>query len=183
MRVAIDTSSLLSFVRYYLPFDKDKRLYHFIQQKIETKEILIIEEVYLECSRNAQGMVVKALPYLEDKKHRLKTDELLPTKKLFNRIENDFAITVQKKKLSEAQFESVKEDFLASADLKLILLALREKGGVDGGPTIVTEETAASNDGKAFKKVPAICDLIDIEIPWCDLPKYLQEVGIDFRVK
>lgn len=183
MRVAIDTSSLLSFVRYYMPFDRDKKLYRFVQQKIENKEILVIEEVYLECSRNAQGTVVKAMPYLEDKKHRLKTDELLPTKKLFNRIENDFAITVQKKKLSEAQFESVKEDFIASADLKLILLALKEKSGIDGGLTIVTEETTASNDGKAFKKIPAICDLHDIEIPWCDLPKYLQQAGINFQVK
>lgn len=184
MRVAIDTSSLLSFVRYYLPFDKDQKLYSFIQRKIETREIIVIEEVYLECKGTAKGVVVKTLPYLEDKKNRVKTDELFPTKKLFSRIENDFAITVQKKKLSEAQFESVKEDFLASADLKLILLALREKGGIDGGLTVVTEETAASNDGKAFKKIPAICDLHDIEIPWCDLPKYLKEVeGIDFHVK
>lgn len=184
MRVAFDTNSFRQLVRYYLPFDKDQRLYRFIQRKIEAKELLVIEEVYMECKAVAQGVIVEALPYMNERKNRVKTDELLPSKKLFNRIENDFAITVQKRKLSDAQFESVKEDFLTSADLKLILLALREKTAIDGAITIVTEETIVSNDGKAFKKIPAICDLHDIEIPWCDLPKYLQEVeGIDFHVK
>lgn len=184
MRVAIDTSSLRQLVRYYLPFDTDQRLYKFIQQKIESKEILVIEEVYAECRTVAQGSVVKALPYLDERKNRVKTDDLFPTKKLFNRIEDHFAITVLKNKLNEAEFERMKQDFIASADLKLILLALREKEGIDGAITIVTEETPTSNDGKPFKKIPAICDLHGIEIGWCDLPKYLKEVeGIDFHVK
>ncbi len=184
MRVAIDTSSLFSLVRYYLPFDKEKRLYHFIGKKIEAKEILVIEEVYLECKSIAQGMVVQALPYLAEKKHHLKTDELLAGRKLFNRIENDFAITVQKKKLTDAQFENMKNSYLASADFKLILLALREKGSIDGGITIVTEESSASNDNKAFKKIPAICDLQGMDITCWDLPKYLKNTeGIGFGVQ
>lgn len=184
MRVAIDTSSLRQLVRYYLPFDQDQRLHQFIQRKIEAKDIMVIEEVYLECKSVSQGVVIEALPYLNERKNRVKTDDLLPYKKLFNRIENDFAITVLKKKLSDAEFEQMKDAFIASADMKLILLALREKNSIDGGITIVTEETLSSNDGKPFKKIPAICDLQDIEIAWCDLPRYLKEIeGIDFHVK
>ena len=184
MRVAIDASSLRQLVRYYLPFDQDQRLHQFIQRKIEAKEIMVIEEVYLECRSVAQGVVVEALPYLNERKNRVKTEDLLPSPRMFNRIENDFAITVLKNKLSAAQFERMKEDFIASADMKLILLALREKNSIDGGITIVTEETPSSNDGKPFKKIPAICDLHNIEIAWCDLPKYLKQIeGIDFHVK
>lgn len=184
MRVAIDTSSLRSLVRYYLPFDHDGRLRQFIQKKIEAKEILIIEEVYLECKSVAKGVVVEELPYLALKENRVKTNELFPAPKLFNRIYHDFAVMVMKNKLNEVQFDSVKDDFLRSADLKLILLALREREGIDGSIRIVTEETAAANDGKVFKKIPAICDLHGIGIEWCDLPKYLNDIeGIDFHVK
>lgn len=183
MRVAIDTSSLLSLVRYYLPFDKDMRLYRFIEKKVEAKEILVVEEVYRECKMVAQGKVLEALPYLAEKQHRLKTDELLPDRKLFNRIENDFAITVQKRKLTEAEFENRKQDYMADADFKLILLALQEQDGLDP-ITIVTEESTASNDGKVFKKIPAICRLQGMDIACCDLPAYLKNTeGIGFGVQ
>lgn len=36
MIVLIDTSSLISLVRYYLPFDKDQILYNFLKDKIES---------------------------------------------------------------------------------------------------------------------------------------------------
>ena len=182
MRVVIDSSSLLTLIRYYLPFDREKRLYTFIQQKIEAKEIIVIEEVYLECKGIAQGAVVQALPYLAEKNNRLKTDELLAAPSFINRVENDFIINVLKRELSETQLENRKLDYMAGADFKLILLALREKKGMDP-ITIVTEETSASNDKKLFKKIPAICKLQGIDIDCCDLPTYLKNVdGIDFAV-
>ena len=49
MKVAIDTSSLLSLVKYYLFLDKDDRLYDFIKLKIENKEIIILDKVEEEC--------------------------------------------------------------------------------------------------------------------------------------
>lgn len=184
MRVAIDTSSLHALVRYYLPFDRDQRLYRFIQQKAEAGEILIIQEVYFECKTIAQGEILKALPYLKEKKHHLKTDDLLPSKTLFNRVENDFAISVQKRLLSETEFESLKQQYMAGADFKLILLALREKASLDDPVVIVTEETSASNDRKLFKKIPAICGLQGMDITCWDLPKYLKNVeGIGFGVQ
>ena len=39
MKVIIDTNSLLSLVRYYLPFDNENLLFNFIKDKIENGEI------------------------------------------------------------------------------------------------------------------------------------------------
>lgn len=48
MKVVIDTNSLLSLVRYYLPFDKNGVLNDFFKKKIETGEIIIIDLVLQE---------------------------------------------------------------------------------------------------------------------------------------
>lgn len=40
MKVVIDTNSLLSLIRYYLPFDKNGILFQFIKKKIEIGEII-----------------------------------------------------------------------------------------------------------------------------------------------
>ena len=49
MKVAIDTNSLLSLVRYYLPFDKKSVLFDFIKAKIKDGEIIIIDKILEEC--------------------------------------------------------------------------------------------------------------------------------------
>ena len=46
MKVAIDTCSLLSMARYYLPFDKDARLYNLVKAKISSGELIVIDRVY-----------------------------------------------------------------------------------------------------------------------------------------
>lgn len=50
MKVVIDTSSLLSLVRYYLPFDTNKKLYDLIKQEIKNHNIIVIDEVLSESS-------------------------------------------------------------------------------------------------------------------------------------
>lgn len=45
MSAAIDTSSLLSLVRYYLPFDKTKVLFDFFNCKILGLEITTLPEL------------------------------------------------------------------------------------------------------------------------------------------
>jgi len=55
MTVAIDTSSLLSFVRYYLPFDSKDFLFQFLKEKIKKGEIVVIDEVYKESFYMAKG--------------------------------------------------------------------------------------------------------------------------------
>lgn len=78
MKVVIDTSSLLSLVRYYLPFDREGFLFEFFKSKIESKEIIILDKVFEECKYTAKGIVTEKLDYLSIKKNQIKTDELLP---------------------------------------------------------------------------------------------------------
>lgn len=59
MIALIDTSSLLSFVGYYLPFDKDDRLFKYIQRKIELKKIIVLDKVYEESNKVAKGIITE----------------------------------------------------------------------------------------------------------------------------
>ena len=49
MKAIIDTSSLLSLVRYYLPFDQDTKLFDFIKSEFENGNLILIDAVYQEC--------------------------------------------------------------------------------------------------------------------------------------
>ncbi len=66
MRVLIDTSSLLSLVRYYLPFDKKGILFEVIKSKFISGEIILLDAVYQECKFVSLGAILKKLDYLED---------------------------------------------------------------------------------------------------------------------
>ena len=179
MKVVIDTSSLLSLVRYYLPFDRNKILFDFIKAKIENKEIIILDEVFRECSYTSKGIVVSTLDYIKLKKNQVKTTDLLPTRKFFNQLENNFINATLRNKLSDVEFESRKNAFLESADAKLLLYgqanSLEEI-------VIVSEETESSNDNKSFKKLPAICKFLNLEIK--TLPQLLErydEIYVEFK--
>ena len=67
MKVIIDTNSLLSLVRYYLPFDKNKILYNFIKEKILSGEIILIDKVYMQCAFIAKGIILSELDFLNNK--------------------------------------------------------------------------------------------------------------------
>jgi len=178
MVIVIDTSSLVSLVRYYLPFDKNKILFGYIKDKFETKELLLLDAVYRECQYTSKGIVISELEYLKERKHQVNTTELLPTKKFFNQLENQFINRSIRNRLTESEFENRKNAFLASADAKLILYCLSKKDEI----VIVTEETKSSNDNKSFKKIPAICHILNIRC--ITLPELLNEyIGIDIEFK
>ena len=172
MKVVIDTSSLLSLVRYYLPFDKKTILFEAIKSKIANGEILIIDKIIDECEYTSKGIILTTLTFLTDKtfnkahKLPLNTEFILPPApaKFYRQVDNQFVNGVQKNRLTETQYDSVKNDFMNSADMKLILTSLTLK---KDNPTeeifLVTEETEISNDNKVFKKIPAICSQLDIE--------------------
>ena len=172
MKVVIDTSSLLSLVRYYLPFDKKTILFEAIKSKIANGEILIIDKIIDECEYTSKGIILTTLAFLTDKtfnkahKLPLNTEFILPPApaKFYRQVDNQFVNGVQKNRLTETQYDSVKNDFMNSADMKLILTSLTLK---KDNPTeeifLVTEETEVSNDNKVFKKIPAICSQLDIE--------------------
>ena len=178
MIVLIDTSSLISLVRYYLPFDKDQTLFNFIKEKIESKSILVLDKVYEECEYIAKGIVLNQLKYLKSKKNITKSTEILPTQKFFNQLENQFINGSVKNKLSVVEFENRKNDFLNSADAKLLLYSINDK---TKQYVIVSEETETSNDNKSFKKLPAICKILDLDINTLPkLLKYYKDINLIF---
>lgn len=191
MKVVIDTNSLLSLVRYYLPFDKKGVLFKFFKTKIEKGEIIIIDKVFQECTYNSKGIVLTTLNYLNDKtflkssKVPYKTDSLLAPSpaKFLRQVENQFVNTVvrRQKKLSDTEFENQKNSFLNDADMKQIILCLNL---IKDGERVVlvTEETESSNDNKLFKKIPVICK--ELEIETMTLPELIAKydgIDIDFQ--
>ena len=181
MKVVIDTNSLLSLVRYYLPFDKKSVLHNFFKRKILEGEIIIIDRVLEECKYNSKGLVVETLSFLEDKKFLktakapYKTDSLLAPSpaKFLRQVENQFVNVVvrKQKKLTETEFESQKASFLDNADIKQIILCLNLLK--DNEVILVTEETESSNDNKLFKKIPTICR--ELSIQTMTLPEILNK--------
>ena len=191
MKVVIDTNSLLSLVRYYLPFDKKGVLFMFFKNKFEIGEIIIIDKVLQECAYNSKGFVLTTLDYLDDKaflkttKIPYKTDSLLAPSpaKFLRQVESQFVNTVVRKqrKLTDTEFDNQKNAFLNGADMKQIILCLNLVK--DGERVIlVTEETESSNDNKLFKKIPAICKELNIET--LTLPELIGKydgIDIDFQ--
>jgi hypothetical protein len=189
MKVAIDTNSLLSLVRYYLPFDKKAVLFDFIKFKIEIGEIVIIDKVLEECAYNSKGIVLKTLSYLTNKtflksaKIPFKTDSLLAPspRKFLSQVDNNFVVGSQKNRLNPVEYEVAKNQFLNSADIKLIILCLNLINSKEE-VFLVTEETEGSNDNKLFKKIPAICKELNIQT--MTLPQILTRYdGIEFEFK
>lgn len=190
MTVVIDTSSLVSLVRYYLPFDKHGILYNLIKSKIEKGKIIILDAVLQECKFVSQKLVVNSLPYLFDKevqkeyKFPLKTEDLLPLAptKFLAMLQNQFiANHFQFRKLDDVEFEVKKKEFMESADAKLIMHCQYLIKDFPDEIFLVTEETSATNDLKLFKKIPAICKILEIPVLTLpDLLKRFPEVDLGF---
>lgn len=191
MKVVIDTNSLLSLVRYYLPFDKKGVLFLFMKTKIENGNIIIIDKVLEECKYNSKGLVLSKLSYLTDKaflkktKVPYKTDNLIVpnTKQFFHQLNTVFVNSIVKKSqgLSDVEFENQKSKFIESADMKQVILSLNLKGKGER-VILVTEETEGSNDNKLFKKIPAICKELGIQT--MTLPELIAKydgIEIDFQ--
>lgn len=190
MKVVIDTNSLLSMVRYYLPFDKKGVLFQFIRLKIENGDIIIVDKVLEECKYISRGLVLSKLPYLTEKTFLkkanvpFKTDSIIvpDTKQFLHQLNTVFVNALIRKKLSDVEFESQKTSFIQSADMKQVILTLNLKNQGEK-VIIVTEETESSNDNKLFKKIPAICK--ELEIETMTLPELIEKydgIDIDFQL-
>lgn len=188
MPAIVDTSSLLSLVRYYLPFDSNGKLFDLFKSKFENGNLILIDAVYQECKYTSKGLVLNNLNYLNQKdflknfKIPSKTKDLLPPspKKFYNLLNNNFRTrTPISEKLDDAEFEKMKKEYLETADARMIILALNKKSK-NNDIVIVTEETEAGNDNKAFKKIPAICNTLKIKV--MTLPELLKEYNeIDIK--
>ncbi|EIM77115.1 hypothetical protein A3SI_07459 [Nitritalea halalkaliphila LW7] len=194
MKAIIDTSSLLSLVRYYLPFDNHGVLFNLIKSKIESGEIVILDAVLQECKFVSKKLVVNKLTYLVDKEFQksfqlpVKTEELIPLapKKFLGMLQNQFISNhFQFRKLNSAEFEVKKKEFMESADAKMIMhCQYMIKDFPNKDIFIVTEESISENDLKLFKKIPAICQILDIKV--LNLPELLSkftELDLGFNFK
>lgn len=172
MNAIMDTSSLLAFVRYYLPFDKSGTFKGLFHSKYNDREIIILDKIFEESRFISQGIILKELEFINDNKKHINTSSLIPGKKFFNLLENQFCNKdiVRLKGITEVEFEQEKIRFLNSPDASLLLYSLSIKAK---RPIIVTEETKATNDNKVFKKIPDNCKEIDIEC--CSLPTLLKD--------
>ena len=171
----IDTSSFSVLVRYYLPFDRYGRLREFITSEYENGGILVLDKVAEESKYFQKRAIVKAFPWLESKgkgSNIIKTDDLIPNKRFFNLLENQFCNQAIRsgKNITLEEFENEKTRFLNTADAKLLLYSLDNKAV---SPLVITEETKFANDGKVFHKIPHCCD--SVQIDHCDLPKLIKE--------
>lgn len=162
MEYIIDTSAWVSLIRYYKPFDTGSVIYDFFKSKIENKEFILINEVSTECSYVSSGFVAKEMNFIKDKKLVTKTTDILPSKKFYNLLENQFCNTFQRRLLQDFEIENLTESFIKSADAKIILTAIAEKK-LGQEIVVVTEETITNNDNKLFKKIPAMCSALDIK--------------------
>jgi len=160
MKAVIDTSSLLSFVRYYLPFDQDNKLISFLEKQILEKKIIVLDKVEQECEYTSQGLVVSALPFIKDKKYKTSTSSLIASPKFHRLIDNNFINSSERKELNDAEYQVKRDGFLNSADCSMILYAFNNKESEE--IIIITEETGYNNDGKAFKKIPENCKAINV---------------------
>ncbi|MFC5285397.1 DUF4411 family protein [Pedobacter alpinus] len=191
MKVVIDTSSLLSLVRYYLPFDSKKILFEALKLKIANGEIIVIDKIIDECEFTSKGVVLTTLSFLKDKsfnkthKLPLNTEFVLPPAltKFYRMVDNNFVVNSQKARLTDTQYDSLKNDFMNSADMKLILTSLNLKKDFPAEEVfLVTEETEVSNDNKLFKKIPAIC--LQLEIQTINIQQLINELdGIKIEIK
>ena len=157
MKVIIDTNSLISLVRYYLPFDSNKIFYDFIKTQLANAEMMITDKVFEECKYVSKGIVFNSLDFLKDKeflktsKLPTKTDLILEpnTRQFYHQLSNVFVNQVVKSNLTEAEFKNQKDDFLNNADMKQILLckSLQTNGHE---VLLVTDETENANDNKLW---------------------------------
>ena len=130
MKAVFDTSSLLSLVKYYLPFDDNLTLLGQIEEHLVSGDMIIIDEVLNECKSMAQGIVISKLSFLGEptflKKHKIvkHTESLVPPsqKKFSNMLNNQFVNATMRKGISDAEFEVIKNEFLQKADARMITI-------------------------------------------------------------
>lgn len=184
MKAVFDTSSLLSLVKYYLPFDNNSTLLGQIEQHLVSGDMIIIDEVLNECKGMAQGLVISKLPFLGEstflKQHKIikHTESLVPPsqRRFSNMLNNQFVNATLRKDITDGEFEVIKNEFLRKADARMIIFLLNE---INKNPSnnyaLITEETKSNNDNKYFIKLPSICEHLNIRC--MNLPTYIAQKG------
>lgn len=144
----------------------------------------------MECKFVANGLALNKLPFLINKdflkenKLPVDTSMMVPYKQraFYHHFNKSFRNSFAQKQLTGEEMESIKNNYLKSADFKLILMAWNAKHiESEEECCIVTEEWREANDNKLFKKIPAICGIVDV--PVMSLPDLLKHFELKVEVK
>lgn len=176
----IDTSSLLAIARYYLSIKDESRLLYFLESNFRSGHLILLSSIHNEAAKTQKGVVLDTMNFLNDNGLQVNDSELLPPspRKFSNQLDNNFCIPLQRKRLKEEEYAQQKSFYLQTGDARMILFALNNQN-LD--PIIITEETRYSNDGKLFKKLPAICDILDIK--HLSIAEWLSSKGVELTWK
>lgn len=157
-RYCIDTSSLICLARYFNPFDDNGALGGFLKDRFEGGDFILLDEVYKESARVSGGLVVEKYPFLKDKNRVSRVRSVIALEEHQNKLNNNWPVKEQREKSTDAEFEEIKRKYIEDADFQIIAFCLEKTSGI-----AITEESSHSNDGKVFKKIPAICEQEGIE--------------------
>lgn len=184
MITVVDSCSLLSLVRYYLPFDKKKILIDRLMEEVKQHQLIILDKVKEECSKIAKGIVLDMIPQINGKEYITKTDTLTMPKRFYEMLDNNFVNGSVKRKLDGPKYDDLRTHYLQSADAYIIAYIMKHSHTLEG-IQVLTEETETSNDNKVFFKIPAIMKQImqDNKNPTLTLPEYIKTLDeIDISI-
>lgn len=182
MVVVVDTCSLHRLVEYYLPLDKERQLVPLFERLFLSREIIMTESVFLECSRMSKGEIISKLPFLSSSKVKsqiIKSDTFLPDQKLLRIVNEHFTIKEKFNSLPTEQQLVQKEHFLQGGDFSILQCAYMEKKGMAGSLfgdnlRVLTDESSSDNDNKCFKKIPVCCKILQTET--VNIREYLEHI-------
>jgi hypothetical protein len=182
MVVVVDTCSLHRLVVYYLPFDKDGALLSLLEKQFTSRQMMMTDLVYTECQRMDKGIILERMPFLKDagfKKGLIKTEDLVPNKKLLNYVNEQFTIRSKFNNLPIEQQQIQKEAYFRSGDFSLVYCAYHTKQGLSTGLfpedlMILTDESTNENGPSCFKKVPNCCKLLGVDS--INIQAYLEDI-------
>lgn len=159
----IDTCSLVSLAKQYLPLDNVNCIEPFVTTEIKEGRLIILDSIQEECKYVSGGIVMEKFPVLKDNSFVINTEKIVPRspRTFFNKLDNNYCVSLIKKTLTTDQYERQKIDFLSTGDGRMILYInnmVQEKS-----ITVITEESRSQNDAKLFKKLPLILDQMDVK--------------------
>ena len=167
MAIVVDTCSLVMIAKNYLPLDEDGRMVAFIEQAFVNKELLLLDTILGEARGISKGVVLEKMKFLDDKNIVINTTDMLPLspRRFDNMVDNNFCIRLLKKDFNDEQYIQQKEEFMKSGDAKILIYCWSKQNNqpdIFVDYCVMTEETRTQNDGKLFKKLPMLCDFLNV---------------------
>ncbi|MGI9558110.1 MAG: DUF4411 family protein [Thermodesulfobacteriota bacterium] len=155
----IDTSSLISLAKYFSPFDDKRIVSDFFQSHFKNKNFVLLDQVLEESKWFSKGLVLETYPFLRDENIVPREKNIVANQRHHNKLDENWSVSVQKRKLAEELFEQQKQEYTQKADFQIIAFCME----FPNSRVAVSEETKSANDGKAFKKIPSICEQENIQ--------------------